>query len=305
MGRTVAIAGFQGIIAGAPTITEPGNLSVAKRLRKAAMTSKYAIMALLCAASVASAQTWSTIDVPGSLNTQAWGVSAGIVVGDYYNSFSPNRLYGYIYNTGDNVYTTIQDPSAGSADYDGTVLTGVSGSEYVGFFVANGVNNGFLYNGSSFTTLDDPLGTEGTQIYGVSGKNIVGSYVDSAGASHGFLYNGSSFTTIDDPLANETANLGTFIHGISSSGELVGYYYTGNGGYSAFTDVGGTFTTLSEPNAVQSSGGTFIFGVAGNELVGGYFDQSTGHGFTYNGSTWTKLDYPGYFTGTYATGVDA
>jgi hypothetical protein len=283
-----------------------------EQLERQAMTSKSVFTnsvftALLCAASAASAQTWSTIDVPGSLNTQAWGVSAGVVVGDYYTQYTPNnRLFGYIYNTSGNVYTTIQDPNAGSANGDGTILTGVSGSEYVGFYVANGINNGFMYNGSSFTTLNDPLGTEGTQIYGISGKNIVGTYVDSAGASHGFLYNGSIFTTIDDPLANETDNLGTSIHGISSSGELVGYYLTGNGAYSAFTDVNGTFTTLSDPNAVVSQGGTFIFGVAGNELVGGYFGQSSeSHGFTYNGSTWTQLDYPGYFTGTYATGVDA
>jgi PEP-CTERM motif len=259
-------------------------------------------LALLCgfaaSTSAATVQTWTSIDVPGSENTQAWGVSDGIVVGDYYNQNSP--VYGYIYNNG--VYTTVTDPNAGSA----TVLTGVSGSEYVGYYTS-GDDNGFIHNGSSFTTLNDPLGAGGTQIFGISGKSIVGTYIDSQGASHGFLYNGSTstFTTIDDPLASETANLGTFIHGISSSGEIVGTYFTGNGGYSAFTDVNGTFTTLSEPNAVQSQGGTFIFGIAGSELVGGYFDANDrSHGFTYNGSTWTTLDYPGTFGGTYATGVD-
>jgi hypothetical protein len=270
------------------------------------MKSKHAFTALLCiGASVASAQTWTPIGVPGAINTQAWGVSDGVVVGDYYTHFTPNNLlYGYIYNNNDDVYTTVQDPNAGNANGDGTVLTGVSGGKYAGFFIANGVNNGFIYNGSTFETLNDPLGTGGTQIYGINGNNVVGTYIDSQGASHGFLYNGSAFTTINDPLASETSNLGTFVHGISSSGEIVGYYYTGNGGYSAFTDVNGTFTTLSEPNAGTS--GTFIFGVAGNELAGGYFDQSDrSYGFTYNGSTWTSLEFPGTFTGTYATGVDA
>lgn len=271
------------------------------------LKSKYALVPLLCSiSSVTWAQNWTSIGVPGAINTQAWGVSDGIVVGDYYTQYTPNNLlYGYIYNNNSRTYTTVQDPNAGSANGDGTVLTSIFNGEYGGFFTANGVNNGFIYNGQTFRTIDDPLGAGGTQIFGISGNNIVGTYVDSLGASHGFLYNGSTFTTINDPLANETANLGTSVHGISSSGEIVGYYLTGNGGYSAFTDVNGGFTTLSDPNAVQSSGGTFIFGVAGNELVGGYFDQTEGHGFTYKGSTWTTLNFPGTFTGTYATGVDA
>ena len=47
--------------------------------------------------------------------------------------------------------------------------------------------HGFLYNisSSTYTTLDDPLGTDGTLPCGVSGSNIVGYYLDASGA-HGF-----------------------------------------------------------------------------------------------------------------------
>ena len=42
----------------------------------------------------------------------------------------------------------------------------------------SGNPNDFLYDGSTWTTLDDPLGV-GTFAYGIDGDNIVGFYADS------------------------------------------------------------------------------------------------------------------------------
>ena len=64
---------------------------------------------------------------------------------------------------------------------------------------SSGNTNGFLYNGSTYTTLNDPLAV-GTVAWGISGNNIVGYYADSSGNPNGFLYNGSTWTTLDDPL---------------------------------------------------------------------------------------------------------
>src|SRR5262249_29831247 len=108
----------------------------------------------------------------------------------------------------------------------------------------------------SFTTIDYPLATNGTNINGISfsgqivgtytdaggihgfldssavkgsspnaindAGRIVGNYVDANNLEHGFLYNGS-YTTIDDPLATN----GTIAEGISSTGTVVGYYFAG------------------------------------------------------------------------------
>ena len=83
------------------------------------------------------------------------------------------------------------------------------------------------------------------------------------------------------------------------------YAELGNGvSINAFT-CNGSFTTLSDPLAA-GFGGTSAFGVSGNNIVGRYFDSAgRSHGFLYNGSTWSTLDFPGTFTGTAATGVDA
>ena len=38
----------------------------------------------------------------------------------------------------------------------------------------------------NYTTIDDPLGVEGTIANGISGNNIVGHYSDSSGTAHGY-----------------------------------------------------------------------------------------------------------------------
>ena len=82
-------------------------------------------------------------------------------------------------------FTTLDAPSATA-----TAATGISGNNIVGYYIdATGFGHGFLYNGSSYTTLDDPLATGVTAAYGISGNNIVGVYGDATtGFGHGFLY---------------------------------------------------------------------------------------------------------------------
>ena len=43
---------------------------------------------------------------------------------------------------------------------------------------------GFLYNmiTNSYTTLDEPMGTNGSGAFGISGNNIVGTYSDATGS---------------------------------------------------------------------------------------------------------------------------
>ena len=122
-------------------------------------------------------------------------------------------------------YTTLDDPLAGNGGYvsgfgfQGTYPRGISGNNIVGYYMDSSNNfHGFLYNGSTYTTLNDPLARNGTFAYGISGSNIVGYYVDSFG-EHGFLYNGSTYTTLNDPLAPNATNA----YGISGN-NIVGCY---------------------------------------------------------------------------------
>lgn len=185
-------------------------------------------------------------------------------------------------------FTTLNDPQGTG----GTVLTGISGNNIVGWFAnaANTVEDGFLYNGSTFTTIADPLAGGPfpfTNANGIDGSNVVGVYFGSGGGSsaeHGFLFNGSTYTTLDDPLGV----FGTYATGISGN-TIVGVYYVGHDAQS-FIYNGGTYTTLSGPTgAVQ----TFAESIDGNNIVGYYIDNAGAtHGFLFNGSTYTILNDP-------------
>ena len=70
----------------------------------------------------------------------------------------------------------------------GTGVNGISGSNIVGYYYDSSDNyHGFLYDGSTYVTLDDPLGTMDTTATGISGNKIVGYYEDSSFITHGFV----------------------------------------------------------------------------------------------------------------------
>ena len=141
-----------------------------------------------------------------------------------------------------------------------------------------GNQHGFLYNGSTYTTLDDPLAIAngGTNAYGVSGNNIVGTYNVSSGMEHGFFYNGSTYTTLDDPLGID----GTKALGIDG-GNIVGMYWDSSNNVHGFLYNDSTWTTLDDPLAgTAANQGTVICGISGSNVVGWYVDSSDNyHGF--------------------------
>jgi hypothetical protein len=145
----------------------------------------------------------------------------------------------------------------------------------------------------TYTTLDDPLGVNGTIAIGISGNNVVGYYNDSSGNNNGFLYNGSTWTTLNYPGA-----VGTVAIGISGN-NVVGYYFVDSSSYAhGFLYDGSTWTTLDDPLGLA----TIAYGIDGDNIVGYYTDSSSGHGFLYDGSTWTTLNYPGA-VGTVTIGI--
>jgi hypothetical protein len=182
----------------------------------------------------------------------------------------------------------------------GTFALGISGNKIVGYYTdSSSVSHGFLYNGSTYTTLDDPLATPGlagTFATGISGGNIVGSYGSSTGL-HGFIYNGSSYTTLDVPFAGTH---GTSPSGISG-GKIVGGYTDSVGNGHAFLYNGSTYTNIDPPFAPSGSG---VGGISGSNIVGSYGSGGT-HGYFYDGSTYTTLDDPlAGSNGTFAKGID-
>jgi DNA-binding beta-propeller fold protein YncE/PKD repeat protein len=211
--------------------------------------------------------------------TAASGVSGGNIVG----SFGNGSWHGFLYSDG--IYTTYSyfDGLYGNAN-----ANGINGTNVVGSFPDDNGTHGWLYNGITYTTLDDPNsipvyngGYLQTGCYtvanGVSGNTIVGSYAVASfvglGVSQGFVYSNGTYTTLDVPNATG----GTSANGIDGN-NIVGYYTDSSGKTHGFLYNGANFATLDDPNGV---GSTYAMGISGNIIVGYYIaTNNVAHGFT-------------------------
>ena len=203
--------------------------------------------------------------------------------------------------------------------YDGATIGSAGKYRIVGQVVVGGVAKGFLYNGSTFTDIIYPGGTD-TGLYDVDGSNIVGR-VTVSGITKGFLYNGSTFTDIIYPGADfYTIPFG--IDGLNISGEAAkrlpnaftrGFLYNG----SSFTDIMYPGQSITQARKIDGSnivgtsnaipflynGSTFIeitnpygfqpFGIDGSNIVGIATSGGVNRGMLYNGSNFTNIIYPG------------
>ena len=186
-------------------------------------------------------------------------------------------------------FTTIDVPNGGL-----TRPQGISGDLVVG---GDTNGDGFIYNlkTNSFNLIHDPLGdTTGrysaynTNLTGISGNTVVGSYLDQQGIGHGFEFDGSTYTTIDDPSANKTVTYqGTWPDGIYN-GTIFGHYNVPLG-FGSFLYSGGTFSDLTYPDAPY---GTFVAGMSGNMIVGWYESSLTIQGFLYDGANFSTFADP-------------
>jgi hypothetical protein len=183
-----------------------------------------------------------------------------------------------IYNMTTGSYTELPWPSG----TDTRGASGIDGDNIVGFYGIDGFDHGFLYNGTSFTDLDMP-GAIRTSPQKISGRNIIGHYIDADNTSHSFLYNGTNWTTLDAPWEGSPVAFG--IDGENIVGQSGSFYGEG------FIYNGKTWTTLYAFGITGTY--TVINGIDGSNLVGHYFDTSGVHGFLYNGTSWTTLDAPG------------
>jgi len=138
-----------------------------------------------------------------------------------------------------------------------------------------------------FTTLDDPAGT-GTQLIGISGSEILGSYVDGSDNTQTFLYSGT-FNTLN---LNAPGAVGATIPTAISGGNIVGYFDTNDPSGSrlrGFLLSGTTYTVLGQGEGFYD---VQPFGVSGSNVVGTYTDTSgNDHGFLYNGFMDPHIDY--------------
>src|SRR5262249_18727624 len=174
--------------------------------------------------------TYTTLDDPSATNgTVANGINdSGQIVGDYVGNSPITLTHGFLYDPSSGTYTTLDDPLASHNTGGGTITNAVNGTGEIEGASANGgsmmdcTRPGIVIVGGTYTTIDDPLATNGTIANGINASGqIVGFYSNATG--HGFLLSGGTngtYTTLDDPLSM----LATFAQDINDAGQIVGGY---------------------------------------------------------------------------------
>lgn len=212
-------------------------------------------------------------DVPGAL-TYAYGIDGNNIVGKYWiPNVGMSNDSGFLYNG--TTFTPISPPVT-SGSMDEVAARGISGNNIIVTRGEGFLGVSFLYNGSSYTTLEIPgsptaYGIPTSSAYGISGNNIVGRYTSAGGVEHDFLYDGTTYSI----LAPVPDSDNSYVRGISGN-NIVGYYAPPMGWMQGFIYDGTTYTTLN----VAGSHGTYAYDVDGRNVVGYYVDASgVQHGF--------------------------
>ena len=125
-----------------------------------------------------------------------------------------------------------------------------------------------------FTTLNDPLATDGTLAHDINGLGqIVGQYSNNNTGINGFLLSGGTYTTIADPLATQHL---TEAFGINDAGQIVGIYVTApNGDHGFLRNVNTGGVEVYDINNNQITGASFMGTVGLDWQVGGFGNFSS------------------------------
>lgn len=139
---------------------------------------------------------FKTFNVPGALESSAFGINnAGVVVG-YYTDASRLK-HGYIAQSG--TLTSLDDPNGTDTlcnDVNDLAAFSVVGQ----YTTTTGAPMGFLYENGRFSNIPGPSGATGSSAVSINRSgDIVGFYLDASRLAHGFLFRQGSYTTLDAP----------------------------------------------------------------------------------------------------------
>ena len=246
-------------------------------MNKTLLTSGALWAAALLATVPATAASYSftTIDAPGAIYTQASGINnSGEIVGTALTAAGAQE--GFVDVNGAYTFINVSGAAATSA------LGVNSAGEIVGSYLDSSyVSHGFVDIGGVITTFNVASSTA-TSIAGVNASGTTVGFYGTSTSNYGFMNSGGTVTTIAPTGANSS-----IASGINNAGTVVGYTTTG------FEYVNGTFTTISagthtEPNAINNLG----------EIVGEFTNTTGEHGFTDIGGVYTTIDDPSAMQGT-------
>jgi hypothetical protein len=238
----------------------------------------------------------------GQTGTGTTGINDhGQIVGVYE---SRDRVVRHFVRDQRGRFTIIADPPGTRSDDLSYETTDINNrGQIVGFY---NDDRGFTTTGflrtkrGRFVDINVP-GSQLTGPFKVNDRRqVVGIYVDAAGALHGFRWEDGEYETIDVPGATATAVLG-----VNNRGQMVGSYIDAAGAYHGFLrHRGGDVTTLPEaPGAAPTAGGTQPVGVNDQgQIIGLAYDSEGGsRGFLYERGRFRMIAGP---AATFTRGLD-
>ena len=251
---------------------------------------------LLATLSIASAQSFETVDFPGAIAT---GISGGpnpqgSFVGSYNNT--KGVLHGYVFQYG--VFTSLDAPGSTLTAPNWINPEGVITGSYLD---ASGDSHGFILKDGVYKTIDF-RGAAGTILTGLAPSGVMtGVFCVVAscatGVTHSVLVSGTGSLTIFDPPGAISSVAAT----VNPSGVIVGGDTAKDGTIHGYQLKKGTFTSIDVPHA------TFTFAGANDfegDIVGDWGDSAGNvHGFLLRGGVFTSIDFPGA-TFTALTGIN-
>ena len=253
-------------------------------------------------ASIAWAQTYTTIDFPGAIATALNGGPnpPGTSVGSYTDT--SGVTHGFVL-TKKGTFTSFDPPGSTLTIPNFINPQGDIVGEYLD---STFVSHGFILNGKKYSTVDFP-GAAGTALSGLnpsgemSGFSCSDPACGNTGApntTHSFVVSKKGvFTNFDPPGAvSSTAS------GVSPSGAVVGFYTDNVGNGHGYLLDQGTFTTIDFPGAISTfAGGSNAEG----DIIGEYNDAAgVGHSFLLSKGVFTSFDPPGTVGFSDATGIN-
>jgi uncharacterized membrane protein len=260
---------------------------------------------LLSIAWAALADTYTTIDVPGAVTTDASGINAsGEIVGTYTDS--SNASHGF--RLRDGIYTVIDYPGATST----FAIAVNSRGDVAGFFLdpANQWHGFVLSNGSYFVQ-DYPAATTGSFTLGISANaTLVGEFkVGQAFGQLGFAWvmRHGQYTQLTPPScdgATPSVPVQAFATSVNPRGDVVGRLIDAVNLQCAWKlDNDGVYGIIQFPGASLTN----ARGINSKGEVVGVYRLGVNHGFVLPANDLTSfatIDFPGA-SSTRALGINS
>jgi probable HAF family extracellular repeat protein len=222
---------------------------------------------------------FTTIDVPGAIETGVVGLNtAGVMTGFY--STDGEAIHSFLLVSGN--FSFFDYPGAYS-----TQATGINDAGLVVGFEGDAGNihdKGFLYDGTTFTPIKVGQNTR-TMVWGVDSAGDLAGGAGSANSTRALVKQSGAFRPVNFPGPYSYA----YATGINNFGQIVGWTAEGSAGDS-YLFANGKFKKIDVPGSTA----TTAFSINDSGLVVGYYqDVAQFFSFAFYRGKFISFGYPG------------